>query len=116
MPNRKNVYMLWYPANENPRPRGDGTVRPVDRAAPNLRSGPPPHTRPAIDCEFYDGLATVRGKGPAHYSTGENGRQTLIVDRRPGERIRINSTTEVLILEIGPGDILVAIEIVEKET
>jgi hypothetical protein len=108
--------MLWYPANENPRPLRDGTARPVDRATPNGRCGPPPHTRPAIDCEFRDGLATVRGKGLAHYTTGQNGRHMLIVDRRPGERIRINSTTEVVILEIGPGDTRVAIEIAEMET
>src|SRR3974377_667306 len=105
MPNRKNVCMLWYRWNENPRPRGDGTARPVDRAAPNGCWGPPPPPPPpAIDCEFRDGLATVRGKGIAHYTTGQNGRHMLIVDRRPGERIRINSTTEVVILEIGPGD------------
>jgi hypothetical protein len=72
--------------------------------------------RECVDCEVRAGLPTVRGKAQAHYRTGQGGLHMLVLDRRPGERIRINATTEIVILEIGPELVKIAVETVEDDT
>jgi hypothetical protein len=107
--------MLQYPDEDRPRDAEEisqtGTAS-ANNAQPGRSTAA--SSRQRIECDVRDGLPTVRGKGRAHYVTGQSGRHMLIVERRLGERIRINSTTEVVILDIAPDVIRIAIETVPE--
>src|SRR5258708_7143765 len=66
--------------------------------------------RGRLDCEIHQGVPTLQGKARAHYASGQSGGLMLIVERRAGERIRINATTEVVILEVSQEHVTVAVE------
>jgi hypothetical protein len=53
-----------------------------------------------LSCEDRNGFATVFGKAPSYYLSHDGGRRTLVLQRRQGDRIRINDTTELMVLEI----------------
>ena len=55
------------------------------------------------------GGAHCPGKDATHYATGQGGGLMLVFDRRAGERIRINATTEVVIFEVSQEHVRVAI-------
>jgi hypothetical protein len=93
------------PPGKKDRPRRSGLTAPSGKS-----SGKKPSGSGLIDCEIQSGVPTVRGKAQAHYVTGPSGQRMLVVDRKPGERIRINDTTEVVILEIGPNQVTVSVE------
>ncbi|MEI8372135.1 MAG: carbon storage regulator [Planctomycetota bacterium] len=63
-----------------------------------------------VSCEIPDGLPSVVSKAGGHYVSRKGGSRMLVLDCRPGERLRINGTTEVVILEIQPGKVKIAIE------
>ena len=75
---------------------------------PDTRAAEAKHAR--IDCELREGVPTVQGKTRAHYATGQDGGTMLVIERRAGERIRINDTTELVILEVTQDHVKVAIE------
>jgi hypothetical protein len=52
----------------------------------------------------------ANGKARSYYVSRHDGHRMLVVERRSGDRIRINSTTEVVILEIHPDLVKLAIE------
>lgn len=79
-----------------------------DATAPVQGKRPPVKRR--IDCNVRDGLPTVSGKARAHYRTGPGGRRMLVLDRHVGQRIRINATTEIVVLEIAPDVVTIAVE------
>jgi hypothetical protein len=100
-------------ADEGSSPRSSGSASRRGGNAGSERStkGKPPHAaRECVDCEVQEGVPRVRGKARAHYRTGQAGQRMLVLDRRPGERIRINATTEIVILEIGPDTVRIAVE------
>jgi len=73
----------------------------------------PQHTKAAgqcIACEVGNGLPTATGKVYSYYIARQDGRRMLVVERRPGDRLRINGSTEVVILEICPNLVKLAIE------
>ncbi len=105
-------------------PGGDGAARRRKATAPpgaKLAKPPRPGKRAAesthgrIDCEVQNGVPTVQGKARAHYATGQGGGMMLVFERRAGERIRINATTEVVILEVSPEHVKVAVETTRSE-
>ena len=75
---------------------------------PGKRAPEAKHGR--IDCEIREGVPTVQGKARAHYASGQSGGLMLVFERRAGERIRINATTEVVILEVSQEHVKVAVE------
>jgi len=96
-------------------PSSSGAERCSDSGQSARREKP---KRPAataqecVDCDVQGGLPTVRGKARAHYRTAQSGVGMLVIDRRPGERIRINATTEIVILEINSDQVKIAVETV----
>ena len=66
--------------------------------------------RRRITCEVRDGLPTVLGKTQGYYVSRLGGARMLVLNRRPGERLRINGTIEIVILEIQPDQVKIAIE------
>jgi hypothetical protein len=95
------------PPGKEEAPRRTGSTAPRGKSSgkKSLDGG---HGR--IDCDVHDGVPTVRGKAHAHYLTGQSGQRMLVVARKPGERIRINDTTEVVILEVGPNQVTMSVE------
>jgi hypothetical protein len=63
-----------------------------------------------VACEVGNGLPTANGKAHSYYLSRQDGRRMLVVERRPGDRLRINGSTEVVILEICPNLVKLAIE------
>ena len=63
-----------------------------------------------VSCEIPDGLPSVVGKAGGHYVSRKGGSRMLVLNCRLGERLRINGTTDVVILEIQPDRVKVAIE------
>ena len=61
-------------------------------------------------CEVGDGLPTVTGKARGYYIFRYGGPRALILERRLGDRLRINSATDIVILEIRPDQVKFAIE------
>jgi hypothetical protein len=62
-----------------------------------------------------DGLPLANGKAHGYYVSRHDGRRLLVLERRSGERIRINGTAEVVILEIRPGRVKLAINCVPDD-
>ncbi len=98
-------------------PVGEGARRTkgAARLESKLGGSKPGKREPAakqgrLDCEIREGVPTVQGKARAHYATGQSGGLMLVFERRAGERIRINATTEVVILEVSPEHVKVAVE------
>lgn len=53
-----------------------------------------------LSCEVRNGFPTVSGKVPGYYLSHNGGRRTLVLEGHQGDRIRINDTTELIVLEI----------------
>jgi hypothetical protein len=97
--------------DDEPSPRGPGgTARRNKSDAAEPAQGKRPKVPKHIECEVHDGVPTVSGKARAHYRTGPGGRRMLVVDRHVGQRIRINATTEIVVLEISPDVVTIAVE------
>jgi hypothetical protein len=97
-------------------PGGENAGRRGKAAAPRgPNSGKRRRKGERIECEVREGVPTVHGKARAHYATGQSGGRMLVFERGAGERIRINATTEVVILEVGSNQVKVAIETAEEE-
>ena len=62
-----------------------------------------------VYCEVRNGIPSIRGKVPSYYLSPQGGRRVLVLDRRQGDRIEINDTTELLILEIRFNHVKIAI-------
>jgi hypothetical protein len=103
---------------EGPSPRSpEGAVRCTESGASGRRKELKPPAKAAqecVDCQVRGGLPTVRGKTRAHYRTGQAGQGMLVIDRRPGERIRINATTEIVILEINSDQVKILVETIPE--
>lgn len=63
-----------------------------------------------VCCEIRDGLATVLGRTRGHYVSRKGGCRMLVLECYQGVRIRINDTTEVVVLEIHPDQVILSIE------
>ena len=63
-----------------------------------------------VSCEVGIGLPTVTGKARSYYMSCDDGRRMLVVERRSGDRLRIDGAAEVLILEVHPDMVKLAIE------
>lgn len=63
-----------------------------------------------VACEVGNGLPIVNGKAAGYYISRQDGHRMLVLERRSGERIRINGTAEVVILEVHPDLVKLAIE------
>ncbi|HBO46444.1 MAG TPA: hypothetical protein DD670_21455 [Planctomycetaceae bacterium] len=50
-----------------------------------------------MTCGIRDGIPTIDGGGRGHY-VSRGGVQMLVVQCRPGQRIRINDSIEVIVL------------------
>ena len=73
----------------------------------------PQHAKAAgrcVACEVGNGLPTATGKAHSYYIARQDGRRMLVVEGRPGDRLRINGSTEIVILEICPNFVKLAIE------
>jgi hypothetical protein len=73
----------------------------------------PKHPKSAgrcIFCEVGNGLPTTKSKARGYYMSREDGRRMLVVQRRSGERLRINGAAEVAILEVHPEMVKLAVE------
>jgi hypothetical protein len=97
-------------------PGGEDAVRRGKGAAPRgPNSGKRRRKAERIECEVREGVPTMHGKARAHYATGQGGGRMLVFDRIAGERIRINDTTEVVILEVANNQVKVAVETVDED-
>jgi hypothetical protein len=63
-----------------------------------------------VSCDVGNGLPTANGKARGYYVSRGDGRPMLVVERRSGDRIRINAMTEVVVLEIHPDRVMVAVK------
>jgi hypothetical protein len=63
-----------------------------------------------VSCEVGNGLPIANGKAPGYYVSRHDGHRMLVVERGTGERLRINGSIEVVILEIHPDLVKFAIE------
>jgi len=68
-----------------------------------------------VSCQIGDGLPTADGKAHSYYVSRHDGRRMLVVERGVGERLRINDTTEVIILKIRPELVNLAVEYVPDD-
>jgi len=66
---------------------------------------------PHVACQAGKGLPTVDGKARGHYVSHRGGQRMLVLECGQGERIRINGTTEIVVLEICPEEVKVAIKL-----
>jgi len=107
------IIMLEHSEGSTSRSGGKAVSRHVpsparrDRKQAGLSEGG--DQRP-VSCDVQNGVPMVHGKGHGHYVSREGGRQMLVLERSQGERIRINDTTEVVVLEIHPDHVKVAID------
>lgn len=63
-----------------------------------------------ISCEIDNNMARAQGPAWCYYRSNREGRQMLILECRPGDRIQINSTTEIVILDINRDQVEMAID------
>ena len=63
-----------------------------------------------VSCEVGNGLPTAEGKARGYYMSREDGRRMFVVERRSGERLRINGTAQVVVLEVQRGQVKLAVE------
>jgi hypothetical protein len=54
-----------------------------------------PFARKCVACEVREGVPTTKSWG---YYTSRNGSRILVVECRPGQRIRINGAVEIVVL------------------
>lgn len=91
---------------------GQAAIRRTDSAAPRavpqagLSSGGDGR---CVACEVRNGLPVVRGKVRGHYVSHQGGSRMLILERGRGECIRINDTTEIVVLEIYHDQVEIAV-------
>ena len=65
-----------------------------------------------LSCEVRNGLATIHDAVWSYYLSRHDGRRMLVLELCQGERIRINGTAAVVVLEIHPDRVTTAIECV----
>ena len=68
-----------------------------------------------VSCEVRDGLPKVHRNVRGHYVSRQGGPPRLVLERGRGDHIRINGTTEVVVLEIHAGQVKIAIESLPDE-
>jgi hypothetical protein len=78
--------------------------------AQDVMSIPSEFDSDCVRCEVREGVATIEGHGWGYYVSGKQGRQMLVVALKAGQRIRINGTTECVVLEVGRGRARLGIE------
>ena len=62
-----------------------------------------------LSCRIEDGTPTMDRRDWGYYSS-RNGVRMLVVEQRADERIRINDTIEVVVLETGKEDVRLGID------
>jgi len=62
-----------------------------------------------VCCELCNGLPVVHGKARGHYVSRTGGRRMLVLERSQGERIRINEATELVVMEVHPERVMIAV-------
>ncbi len=65
----------------------------------------------SVCCEIRNGLPMLHGKARGHYVSCQGGQRMLVLDRRCGDHIRINDTTELIVLDTQAGEAKIAIEL-----
>ena len=60
-------------------------------------------------CDADNGFPTIRGKAPSYYLSDLAGMRMLVLKRRQGDRMAINDTTELIVLEIHFDQVTIAI-------
>jgi hypothetical protein len=79
------------------------------------RNGRREHSRvgaqQCVSCEIGQSLPTAGGHVWSYYLSQADGRQMLVLNRRKGERIRINDTVEVVVLDIQEGRVQLGVVI-----
>lgn len=92
---------------------GEAAMRRSNSAAPRavpragLSSGADGR---CVACEVRNGLPMVRGKVRGHYVSHQGGSRMLVIERGRGDRIRINDSTEIVVLEIYADRVMIAVE------
>jgi len=71
--------------------------------------------RRSVSCGIANGLPIAEGRAHSYYIFRQDGRRMLVVQRRSGERLRINGAVEVVILETHPNLVKLAIECVPDD-
>ena len=64
---------------------------------------------PYVSCNVGQGPPTVNGRVWSYYVSQQDGRQMLVVNRRTGERIRLNNAIEIVILEVDNGRVQIGV-------
>jgi hypothetical protein len=80
--------------------------RTPDRSPPTTKNRFEP-SRDCANCEVREGIPTTQGWG---YYASRNGSRMLVLDRRLDQRIRINGTVEIVVLEAGDEKVRLGIE------
>ncbi len=106
--------MPQQPEGEAPSPgSGEAVTRHVHSAAPEgpqqvgLSTG---GNRRCVSCEVRNGIPVVHGETWSYYLSRLGGRRMVVLERRQNDRLRINNTTALVVLEIHPDQVKVAIE------
>lgn len=66
--------------------------------------------RDCVACEIREGLPTLGSRAWSYYVSHRGGQPMLVLDRKPGERIRINDTTDIVVLSVRAGQVELGIE------
>lgn len=97
--------------------RSDSSENVADARGRSDKVGDASRVEPAGDgpqqcvpCEVLEGLPRVPRDIWSYYVSREGGHQMLVLDRRPGERLRINGTTDVVVLAIRNGQVELRVE------
>jgi hypothetical protein len=61
-------------------------------------------------CQIGNGIPSIRGRVQSYY-VSRKGVRMLVVERSAGQRIRINGTIDVVVLEAGNGNVQIGIDI-----
>ena len=68
----------------------------------------PESTRDCLPCHIRDGVPTTDDQTRGYYSS-RDGARMLVVERKTGQRVRINGTVEVVVLESENGKVRLGI-------
>ena len=63
-----------------------------------------------VSCDVRQGLPRISGNIWSYYVSRQGGHQMLVLGRKPSERIRINDTTDIVVLAIRNGQVELGIE------
>jgi len=67
-----------------------------------------------ITCRCGDGIPAFNGGGRGYY-VSRGGTRMLVMECKPGQRVRINDTIEVVVLATGDDEVRLAIDAVDSE-